>query len=143
MKLKHITESRGLLVYQRRFPKRLMSHPQLKGRPLYKRSLELRVGASEEAILRAWKQANKQFEDYTALLELANTDTLEQAHKINLAEALLAANNLKPGMLAADATLSKEQNAALHEHMYAKVMDTDAFEELQHSHHSFAGFLRG
>jgi hypothetical protein len=135
MKLKHITESRGLLVYQRRFPQRLMSHPQLKGRPLYKRSLELRVGASEETILRAWKQANKQFEDYTALLELANTDILEQARKIELAEALLAANNLKPGMLAADATLSKEQSAALREHTLATVVDTDAFADLQQYDH--------
>ena len=134
MKLKHITESRGLLVYQRRDPQRVLQHPQIRS-PLFKRSLGLRSNASEEDVLKAWKAANKVFEDYVSLLELANTDVLHQARKLELAQALLAANDLQPGMLAADPMMSTEQNTALREHKLQAVLGSGAFEDLEHYEH--------
>jgi integrase len=134
MKLKHLSESRGLLIYQRRYPQRLLAHPQIKT-PLFKRSLELKADAPEEAILSAWKAANKLFVDYVTLLGLSNAQELEQARKIELARALLAANDLKPGLLAEDPMMSKEQNKALRGQQLDAVLETNVFEDLSHFHH--------
>ena len=131
MKLKYVVESRGLLIYQRRYPQRLLAHPQIKI-PLCKRSLELRTTACEEDILRVWKTTNKQFEDYVSLLELSNLDQLEQARKIELAQALLVAHDLKPGMLAADPLLSREQNEALRDQSLEFVLHSGVFDQLSH-----------
>lgn len=134
MKLKHLVESRGLLVYQRRYPQRLLAHPQIKS-PIFKRSLGLRTTAKEEEVLQAWKANNKLFEDFVSLLELANTDVLQQARKIELAQALLAANELKPGLLAPDPLMSREQNTALRESNLEAALATGAFDDLSHYEH--------
>ena len=141
MKLKYLVESRGLLIYQRRYPQRLLAHPQIKT-PLYKRSLELRTTACEEDILRVWKTTNKQFEDYVSLLELSNLDQLEQARKIELAQALLVAHDLKPGMLAADPLLSRQQNEALRDQSLEFVLHSGVFDQLSHyDHDEYTGGL--
>lgn len=134
MKLKHLSESRSLLIYQRRFPQRLLKHPQVKG-PIFKRSLGLHATAPEEEVLRVWKVINKSFEDFVGLLELGNTDILEQARKIELAEALLAANELTPGMLAPDPLMSREQNRALRDAAKEVALASGAFDELSNYEH--------
>ena len=123
MKLRYLRSSRGLLMYQRRFPNKLKQHPRVRSNPLYQKSLELREGASEEAILRAWKSANTQFEQYIQSLELANWDILEQAQKIEIAKAHLDEHGLKRGQLAPNSHFSPEQNAAYRD----AVMEENAF----------------
>jgi integrase len=134
LKLKYLVLSRGLYHYQRRYPQHLLRHPQIKG-AVFKRSLEVNEGASEENVLRAWRETNKAYEDFVSLLQLANIDALEQSQKIELANALLEANKLKPGMLAPDPLLSKEQNSVLKEAALEQALSTGAFDDLSHFSH--------
>ena len=110
MKLKHIVISNGRnYLYQRRFPKRLLAHPQIKG-PIYKRSLGIKVGVSDEELLAAHSHAHKSYEDFIKTLSLANSELLEQAEMIRLADSIVANNKLlKSGMLHRDPMLSDEQ----------------------------------
>jgi integrase len=131
MKLKYLIISRGLYHYQRRYPQPLLRHPQVKG-TVFKRSLELKKGASEEELLQAWKATNKAYKDFVSLLELANMDVIEQGRKIELANALLEANKLTPGMMAPDPLMSNEQNSVLIEAARELALSTGAFDDLSH-----------
>jgi len=134
MKLKHLTISKGLYIYQRRFPTDLLQHPNVKTK-LYKKSLKLNADASQESVLAAWKSIDKDFSDYIDLLRCANLDQLEQARKIELANALIRANDLKPGMLAPDPALSNVQNEALIANAHHYVSATGLFDDLEEYSH--------
>jgi len=114
VKLKYLTVSKDLYLYQRRYPTELLSHPSIKTE-VYKKSLGLRTDASEESVLAKWKEADKTFADYIELLSHANLGQLGQARKIELANALIKANDLEPGMLALDPMRSDVQDSALRE----------------------------
>jgi len=134
MKLKYLTVSKGLYLYQRRYPTAILSHPSIKTK-IYKKSLELNSEASKDLVLAAWKDADKTFSDYIELLSGANIEQLEQARKIELAYALIKANDLQPGMLSPDPRLSDIQKAALKEDAIDYVSNKGIFDELSHFDH--------
>jgi integrase len=129
MKLRYLTLSKSLWIYQRRFPTDLLSHPQIKS-PIFKKSLGLNYGASDADKLAHWTGANSEFETYIELLRANNVDQLTQASKIEMAKALLARHKLEIGLLAVNPALTELQNAALTDYEKDKVLESGAFDEL-------------
>jgi len=127
MKLKYVTVSNGRnYLYQRRFPKRLLAHPQIKG-PIYKRSMGVSVGSPDEDILAAHKFAHSTYENFVSVLALVNLDQLSQAEKIKKAQSLIDVAGLKAGMLADDPQLGPQQQQALREDAWNHIEYTDIF----------------
>ena len=134
MKLKHTMVSRGQLFYQRRYPAKLLGHPQIT-KPLYRKALKVREDDLHEVKLRAWTQADKTFTAWVELLSLANADTLGQRRKQDMAQALVEVNGLEAGMLAPDPMLTEPQNRALRDAAYEMVEQTGVLDEMIRSVH--------
>lgn len=83
MKLKHImvTGKRGNISYQRRFPKALRDHPQVRDNPIYRKALGVTTRDTDADVLTAWEQAHQTYTEYVATLKSANIDQLSQAEK--------------------------------------------------------------
>lgn len=129
MKLRHLTLSKSLWIYQRRFPTDLLSHPQIKT-PVFKKSLGLNADASDADKLAHWTSANSDFESYVELLRTNNVDQLTQAKKIEMAKALLARHKLEIGSLAVNPTLTELQNTVLTDYEKEKALESGAFDQL-------------
>lgn len=110
--MKHLKNNNGSWYYQRRWPKALLGHPQVKTCH-YSRPLGVE-GVDETQLAAAWQHQHRICEDYIGLLLLANKDAIDAKREIEMALALLEANNLKPGMLHPTNPLrTDEQNAAV------------------------------
>jgi len=127
VKLKHIVISNGRnYLYQRRYPKALQGHPQIK-QPIYRKSMGVSVGSPDEEILAAHKFAHSTYENFVSVLALVNLDQLSQAEKIKKAQSLIDAAGLKAGMLADDPQLGPQQQQALREDAWNHIEYTDIF----------------
>ena len=133
MKLKYIMESRGHWLYQRRFPRRLAQHPQVQGKPTYRKALGVTTDAPEAQLLKAWESANTAFESYIDTLESANIDQLSQAAKILKAEALLKTKGLTSGLLHKDPSLTPDQQDALFDDALLTVEHSGALDNMFYS----------
>lgn len=135
MKLKYVIISNGRnYLYQRRFPKRLLAHPQIT-QPIYKKAMGVKVGSSDEEILAAHSYAHKAYEDFVRVLFLANSELLEQAEMIRLADSIVASNKLlKAGMLHRDPMLSEEQWKAVFEENMNNLEASGAVDSVLYRH---------
>jgi integrase len=130
MKLKNIVISNGRnYLYQRRYPKALQGHPQIK-QPIYRRSMGVTTSSADEEILAAHKYAHTNYENYIAVLALVNLDQLSQADKIKKAQSLIDVAGLKAGMLADDPNLGRQQQQALREDAWEHIEHTGIFPDL-------------
>jgi integrase len=130
MKLKNIVISNGRnYLYQRRYPKALQGHPQIK-QPIYRRSMGVTTSSADEEILAAHKYAHTNYENYVAVLALVNLDQLSQADKIKKAQSLIDVAGLKAGMLADDPNLGRQQQQALREDAWEHIEHTGIFPDL-------------
>lgn len=135
MKLKNtVISNKRFYLYQRRYPKRLQSHPQIKT-AIYRKSMGVTTSSSHEEILAAHKYAHAAYEDFIKVLSLANTDLLDQAEMIRLADSIVANNSLlKAGMLHRDPMLSQEQWDAAFEESMNNLEASEAVNSILYKH---------
>ena len=110
--LKYTINSRGRLLYRRRYPIRLRGHPQLKG-DFFTRSLGVRSDASDQEQLSAWQQIHEDYECFIEGLTAINEDLIEDADIVRRARATLRVHGLKPGLLSPRPRLSPEANQVI------------------------------
>lgn len=134
-KISHLKNNNGSPYYQRRWPKAIQGHPQIKTTH-YSKPIGY-SGNDEHELYKAWERQHKVFEDYVALLRLANQDAIDAKRELELAHALLEANNLKPGMLCPDnPLLTPEQNEAVVEAADYLITDTGIFDDRERARQS-------
>ena len=126
--LRHLKNNNGSWYYQRRWPRALEGHPQVKTAHFSK---ALRVdGSDETALVEAWNHQHKVYEDFVTLLKLANADVINAKRELELANALLEAYELEPGMLCPDAPYATDQQkAALVENHHGYIDSTGIFND--------------
>lgn len=112
LSLKYLKNNNGSWYYQRRWPRVLADHPQIKTK-LYSKPLGVPSNADESSLTAAWTRIHSVFEDYVSLLLLVNTDAISAKKEERLANALLEANGLKSGIFCPSPLLTDQQNNAL------------------------------
>ncbi|MEX1200254.1 MAG: tyrosine-type recombinase/integrase [Methylophaga sp.] len=111
--LKGLTKNNGTWAYVRSVPKQLREHPTFEGKANYRRQL-LPVSCSEDLLIKAWRQAHDDFEQYIESLKQINLPVIEKNELIKKAEVFLRVNGLSSGMLEADkASENRYQSSAL------------------------------
>lgn len=121
--MKYTINSRGQLLYRRRYPMNLQGHPQVT-REFYTKSLGVKENDSDSVKLSAWQRVHEDYERWIKGLQLANAEALEATELLRLAEATLRANGLEPGMLAPNPLLSDAQNEAVGDENYYRVLES-------------------
>ena len=121
--MKYTINSRGQLLYRRRWPSRLMSHPQCIGE-FYTKSLGVKTSSSDEDKLRAWQKVHEDYEDFIKGLSLANVAVLEAVEAYPIAKATLRAKGLEPGMLAKNELLSEKEQEVVQDEAWRRVLDS-------------------
>ena len=96
MNLKYLTQNNGYWQYERRVPKAVLSHPYWRQKKSWKRPLGLRVGASVEDVLSAWKELHQTFETSLANIQERNPHILDKRERRRRAEAHLKMFDLNP-----------------------------------------------
>ncbi len=91
LSLKYLKSNNGSWYYQRRWPRALEDHPQIKTKQ-YSKPLGVSSDADESTLTAAWTRIHSVFEDYVSLLLLVNTDAISAKKEEKLANALLEAN---------------------------------------------------
>jgi hypothetical protein len=112
LSLKYLKNNNGSWYYQRRWPRALEDHPQIKTKQ-YSKPLGVSPYADESTLTAAWTRIHSVFEDYVSLLLLVNTDAISAKREEKLANALLEANGLKAGIFSPSPLLTDQQNDAL------------------------------
>jgi integrase len=136
VKLKHImtTGSQRNISYQRRFPRELLDHPQVRDKPIYRRALGVTESDTDSAVLAAWEHAHATYEQYVDTLRGANIDQLSLADKRRRAEALIEGSGLEAGMLHRDPQLNDAQQQVLHDAALAQVEGSGALDSVVYQH---------
>ena len=96
MNLKYLTQNNGYWQYERRVPKAVLSHPYWGQKKSWKRPLGLKVGASVEDVLSAWKELHQTFETSLANIQERNPHILDKRERRRRAEAHLKMFDLNP-----------------------------------------------
>ena len=112
LSLRYLKDNNGIWYYQRRWPRALEDHPQIKTKQ-YSKSLGVSFDADETTITAAWTRIHNVFEDYVSLLLLANKDAISAKKEEKLAIALLEANGLQAGIFSPSPLLTDQQNDVL------------------------------
>jgi hypothetical protein len=138
--MKYTINSRGQLLYRRRYPKRLQAHPQIKAE-FYTRSLGVRDTATDDQKLSAWNSVHGDFEKFIEGLSLANVEALDAAQALRIAEATIRANGLQPGILSPNPLLSETQNELVGMERWGEVTNSGLLSPIlgreQHDHPRF------
>jgi integrase len=96
MNLKYLTQNNGYWQYERRVPKAVLPHPYWGQKKSWKRPLGLKVGASVEDVLSAWKALHQTFETSLANIQERNPHILDKRERRRRAEAHLKMFDLNP-----------------------------------------------
>ncbi len=96
MNLKYLTQNKDYWQYERRVPKAVLSHPYRGQKKSWKRPLGLKVGASVEDVLSAWKELHQTFETSLANIQERNPHILDKRERRRRAEAHLKMFDLNP-----------------------------------------------
>lgn len=132
-----LTRNNGTYAYVRAIPKALQSHPSFRGKRNYRRQLAP-TNISRELLLKLWKQAHSDFEQYISSLKQLNTPMLEQSALIEQAERFLRMNGLEPSMLAAS-THSQYQSWSLEQMIEQSGVFDDLFAHAAKQRYEQAG----
>ena len=149
---RNLKDNNGSWYFQKRVPRKLLGHPQLRHKKLILRKLDVKEKppALSSSTLAALERTRKEINDWLDLLLDQNREQVDQAQLRSAAIAFLNHHDLQPGLKHIPENLAASQAEALEVAVDHKIERSGAFdryeEELNRLHyegepHLFAGDL--